>query len=87
MERKHKETSWTKAMKVEEKSIREREQGCQTVSFQTKNHNLDKFRRAFQRKMLVYLVTFRDNLRPFGIHNVWPFGVVCGPLAYFFPFW
>jgi hypothetical protein len=50
-------------------------QGCQIVYFQTKNQNLGKFWRAFEWKMLVYLMTIRYILRPFGI--------VCGHLVYF----
>jgi hypothetical protein len=39
------------------------EQGCQIVSFQTKNPNLGKFWRALERKKLIYI------LGPFGIFN------------------
>jgi hypothetical protein len=33
-------------------------------------------------KMLVYFMTIWNILRPLGVHNVWPFGTVCGHLVY-----
>jgi hypothetical protein len=45
------------------------EQGCKTVSFQTKNPNLGKFWNVLELKMLVYFMTIWNNLRPFGLIN------------------
>jgi hypothetical protein len=42
-------------------------QGCQMVSFQTKNPNLGKFWRAWNWKMLLYIMAIWNILRPFGI--------------------
>jgi hypothetical protein len=53
------------------------------VIFQTKNPNLGKFWRAFEWKMLVYFTTIWNILQPFSIHNLWPFGIVCGHLVFF----
>jgi hypothetical protein len=39
------------------------DQGCQMVSFQTKNPNLDKFWRALDRKMLMYFMTIWNILQ------------------------
>jgi hypothetical protein len=46
---------------------RDGEQGCQMVSFQTKNPNLGKFWRDFEWEMLVYFMTIWNILWPFGI--------------------
>jgi hypothetical protein len=56
------------------------------VCLQTKNSNLGKFGRAVEWKMLVHFMTIGNILRPFGICNVWPFGIVCGNLVYFSQF-
>jgi hypothetical protein len=42
-------------------------QGCQMVYFKTKNPNSGILWRALEWKMLVYLITIRNVLRPFGI--------------------
>jgi hypothetical protein len=54
-------------------------QGCQMVYFQTKNHNLSKFWRVLQWKMLVFCTALWSILRLFGI--------VCGHLVHFIVFW
>jgi hypothetical protein len=41
------------------------DQGCQMVSFQTKNQNLGKFRRALDWKMLIYLMEIWNILQTF----------------------
>jgi hypothetical protein len=47
--------------------------------FLSKNPNLGKFGRVLQWKMLVYYM---------GIcYILWPFVILCGYLAYIFPFW
>jgi hypothetical protein len=56
-------------------------QGCQVVSFPTKNPNLGQFWGPYNGKCLYILW-------PFGIftaiwYNLWPFGIVCGHLVYF----
>jgi hypothetical protein len=53
------------------------------VCFQTKNRNLGKFLRALEWKMLVFIMTIWNILRPFGIPNLWPFVINCGRLVYF----
>jgi hypothetical protein len=58
-------------------------QGCQMVSFQTKNPNLDKFWRALHRwEMLIY---FKGHLEYFkDIWDIlWPFGTFCAHLVHF----
>jgi hypothetical protein len=40
-------------------------QGCQMVYFQTKNPDLGKFRRALDRKMLIYFINIWNILRTF----------------------
>jgi hypothetical protein len=50
------------------------QQGCQRVYFKTKNPNLGVFWIAMEWKMLVYFTTIW--------YNLWPFGVVCGPLFF-----
>jgi hypothetical protein len=57
--------------------------GCQMVCFQTKNLNLGKFWRALEWKILHI---FYDRLEYFTAvwYNVWPFGIVCGHLVYFY---
>jgi hypothetical protein len=57
--------------------------GC----FQTQNPNLGKFRWALEWKMLLYFMIVWNILVPFGLMYVWQFGIVCGHLVYFFPFW
>jgi hypothetical protein len=42
-------------------------QGCQMVSFQSKNPNLGKFWRALYSKMLIYFMAIWNILRTFGI--------------------
>jgi hypothetical protein len=42
-------------------------QGCQMVSFQTKNPNLGKFWRALDWKMLIYFMAIWNILQTFGI--------------------
>jgi hypothetical protein len=62
-------------------------QGCQMVCFRIKNPNLGKFWRVLHRKMLVH---FMDTcLVRFTVfcYILWTFGIVCGNLVYFFPFW
>jgi hypothetical protein len=54
-------------------------QGCQMVCFQTKNPSLGKFCRVLLWKILVYFMTIWSVL--------WPFGIFCGTLVYFSPFW
>jgi hypothetical protein len=44
-------------------------QGCQIVSFQTKNPNLGKFWRALDLKMLIYFMAIWSILQPFGIFH------------------
>jgi hypothetical protein len=43
------------------------EQGCQMVSFRTKNPSLGKFRRAQDWKMLIYVTASWNILQTFGI--------------------
>jgi hypothetical protein len=53
-----------------EKSFREeagRKQGCQMVSFQTKNPNWGIFWRTLEWKMLLYTLVIYNILRPLGI--------------------
>jgi hypothetical protein len=52
--------------------------------FQTKNPNLGKFWRV-----AMGLGIFYDHLAYFtAIGNIlWPFGILCGHLVYFSPFW
>jgi hypothetical protein len=57
------------------------------VYFRTKNTNLGKVWRALEWKLLVYFMTIWNILRSFGICSLWPFGLVCGHLVYFSPFW
>jgi hypothetical protein len=59
-------------------------QGCQMVYFQTKNHNLGKFWRVLQWKMLVYFVPFVFVAI---WHILWPFGIYYGHLAYLLAIW
>jgi hypothetical protein len=42
-------------------------QGCQMVRFYTKNHNLGKFLRVSQWKMLVHFMSIGFILRPLGL--------------------
>jgi hypothetical protein len=58
-------------------------QGCQMVCFQTKYPNLGKFWKVLLRKI------FYDHLVYFtAIGNIlWQFGIFCGNLVYFSPFW
>jgi hypothetical protein len=53
-------------------------QGCQMVYFQTRNPNLDKFWRALEITLLVYV--FHDHVEYFTAicYNLWPFGIACG---------
>jgi hypothetical protein len=44
-----------------------RQQGCQMVSFQTKNLNLGKFWRALDWKMLIYFMAIWNILQTFRI--------------------
>jgi hypothetical protein len=44
-------------------------QGCQMVSFQTKNPNLGKFWRALDWKMLIYFMALWNILQAFGIFH------------------
>jgi hypothetical protein len=62
-------------------------QGCQMVSFQTKNTNLGKFWRALNGKMLIYFRAIWNILRIFGIYILWPFGTFCVHLVHFFWIW
>jgi hypothetical protein len=51
------------------------------------NTNLGKFWRALQWKTLVYF-TYAHLVYFTAIVNIlWPFGIVCGHLVYFPPFW
>jgi hypothetical protein len=48
------------------------EQGCQMVSFETKNPNLGKFWRALDGKMLICFMAIWNSLGTFGIfYNHW----------------
>jgi hypothetical protein len=49
------------------KSFRPFSQGCQMVSFQTKNTNLGKFWRALDWKTLIYFMAIWNILQTFGI--------------------
>jgi hypothetical protein len=60
-------------------NIRSVDQGCQMVSFQTKNPNLGKFWRALDWKMLIYFTAIWNILQIFGIFY--------DHLAHFFRFW
>jgi hypothetical protein len=62
------------------------DQGCQMVSFKTKNPNLGKFWRALDLKMFTYFMAIWNSLQTFG-DILWPFGIFCGNLVYFSPFW
>jgi hypothetical protein len=44
--------------------------------FQTQNHNLGQFWRALEWKLLVNSMAIRKILLPFGIHTLWPFGIL-----------
>jgi hypothetical protein len=46
--------------------IKQRNQGCQMVYFQTKNTIFDEFWRALDRKMLIYFMAIRNILRTIG---------------------
>jgi hypothetical protein len=52
------------------------------VCFQTKNPKVGIH-------LLENVVLFDDDLEYFMAiwHNVWQFGIVCGHLVYYFPFW
>jgi hypothetical protein len=52
-----------------EKDEKSSDQGCQMVSFQTKNPNLGKFWRVLRWKMLVYFMDTWSILRSFVIFN------------------
>jgi hypothetical protein len=54
-------------------------QGCQMVSFQTKNLNLGKFWRVLEWKILLYFMAVWSVL--------WSFGILCGHLVYFIVIW
>jgi hypothetical protein len=56
-------------------------------SNQKSNPNLSKFWKILQCKMLIYFTAIRSILLPFGIHSLWPFGVVSGHLVYFMVIW
>jgi hypothetical protein len=56
------------------------------VYFQTKNPNLGKFWRVLQWKMSVYFMDIWSILRTFW-HISLPYGIFCGNLVYFPPFW
>jgi hypothetical protein len=62
--------------------VEQPKQGCQMVYFQTKNPSLGKFWRALQWKMLVYFMDIWSILYMFRT-----FGMFCGNLVYFSPFW
>jgi hypothetical protein len=51
--------------------------------FKPKNPKLGKFWRVLQCKMLVYYITFGLIIRPFGIHILFDFDIICGNLVYF----
>jgi hypothetical protein len=53
------------------------------VCFQTQNPNLGSFWTALEWKMFLYFMITWNVLWPFGIHNLWQFGIGCGHLAYF----
>jgi hypothetical protein len=75
------------------------EQGCQMVSFQTKNPNLGKFWRVLDWKMLIYFMAIWNVLQTFGMFyrhlecftDIWnvlqTFGIFCVHLVHFFRFW
>jgi hypothetical protein len=52
------------AVRTEDRSV---QQGCQMVSFQTKNPNLGKFWRAQDWKMLIYFKAIWNISQKFGI--------------------
>jgi hypothetical protein len=57
------------------------------VCFLTKNPNLGKFWRVLHWKILVYFVdTWSIHFTVF-CYMLWTFGIVCGNLVYFPPFW
>jgi hypothetical protein len=56
------------------------------VYFQTQNTNLGKFWRVLQWKLLVYFMAIWSILWPFGLFYG-HFGLFCGYLVYFSPFW
>jgi hypothetical protein len=60
-------------------------QGCQMVNFLTKSHNLGKFWRILQRKMLVHLMVIWSIFKSFG--KVWGHFVSFVAICYIFPFW
>jgi hypothetical protein len=59
-------------------------EGCQMVSFQTKNPNSGKFWRALDWKILRYFMTICNILRTFGIFYNHLVGTLC-LFATFFP--
>jgi hypothetical protein len=60
-------------------------QGCQMAYFQTKNPDLGKFLRVLQWKMSVYYMSIVYFTATWYILRT--FGIFCGYLVYFFPFW
>jgi hypothetical protein len=65
--------------------IRRDNQGCQMVSFQTKNPNLGKFWRAIDWKMFLYFMAILEYFQTFGIfYDHWVHFVF---IWYIFPVW
>jgi hypothetical protein len=52
------------------------EQGCQMVSFQTKNSNLGKFWRALGEKLLIHFMAILEYFTDVW-DILWPFGTIC----------
>jgi hypothetical protein len=62
------------------------EQGCQMVSFQTKNTNLGKFRRGLRLENVDIFYVHLEHFTDTG-DVLWPFGTFCVHLVHFFRFW
>jgi hypothetical protein len=54
--------------------------------FQTKNHNLGKFWRDLQWKMLVYFMIILSIVGTAIRYTLWPFGIFCGHLVILWSF-
>jgi hypothetical protein len=59
------------------------EQGCQMVSFQTKNSNLGKFWRALGEKLLIQFMAILEYFTDVW-DILWPFGTICVSFGTFF---
>jgi hypothetical protein len=60
------------------------DQGYQMVCFETKNHNFGKIRRALEWKLLLPILYDRLEYFTAVWYNLWPFGIGCGHLVYFY---